>query len=332
MPAPSAASSAASSAAPSAAQVAAVRRFNRIYTARAGLLTDGHLGSAFALAEVRILFELAHRRGVTATELCRELGLDKGYVSRVLRGFARRGYVRRGASSSDARRMPLTLTARGRAAFAPLERAANARVRDLLATIPAPTRARLVADMSGIAAAMAAARGAVTLRRPRPGDLGWVVQRHGALYAAEYGYDERFEALVAKIVAGFVETRDPARERCWIAEQDGAPVGSVFLVRSSGTVARLRLLLVEPSARGAGVGRRLVRACTTFARRAGYSAIELWTQEELAAARTIYAAEGYTLVSSAPHAMFGPPSIAETWRLELRNVVTPAGAPSGTPA
>ena len=303
--------------APTAAQVSAVRRFNRIYTARADLLTTGHLGSEFALAEVRILFELAHREGATAADLCRDLGLDKGYVSRVLRGFARRGYLTRNAAPDDARRSLLALTARGRAAFAPLERAAGDRVRGLLARIPEAARPRVVAAMTDIAATVATERSPVVLRAPRPGDLGWVVQRHGALYAEEYGYDERFEALVATIVAEFVEKRDPERERCWIAELDGAPVGSVFLVRLKGRVAKLRLLLVEPSARGAGVGRKLVHACTMFARRAGYRAIELWTQEELTAARKIYMAEGYRLVSTFRHRMFGPPAVAETWRLEL---------------
>lgn len=311
--------------APTATQVSAVRRFNRIYTTRADLLTTGHLGSEFALAEVRILFELAHREGATAADLCRDLGLDKGYVSRVLRGFARRGYLTRSAAPNDARRSLLALTSTGRAAFAPLERAASARVRGLLATIPEAARPRVVAAMTDIAATVATARSPVVLRAPRPGDLGWVVQRHGALYAEEYGYDERFEALVAKIVGEFVEKRDPKRERCWIAELDGAPVGSVFLVRLKGRVAKLRLLLVEPSARGAGVGRKLVHACTTFARRAGYRAIELWTQEELTAARKIYMAEGYRLVSTFRHRMFGPPAVAETWKLELTRQQQRAG-------
>lgn len=315
--------------APTTTEVAAVRRFNRTYTARANLLAEAHLDSAFSLAEVRLLFELAHRHRAAATDLCRDLRLDKGYVSRVLRRFRHRGLVRSAPSPADRRVAVLSLTRAGRAAFARLNAAASARVRAMLAPLSPVTRGKVLDAMAAIGAALgerattrAGARPAASvtvLRRPRPGDLGWVVQRHGALYAREYGYDERFEALVAKIVAEFVGTLDPKRERCWIAEQDGRPVGSVFLVRQKGRVARLRLLFVDPSARGAGVGRRLVHACTAFARAAGYTAIELWTQEELTAARTLYQREGYRLVSKQRHAMFGRPAVAETWRLELQD-------------
>lgn len=302
--------------------VAAVRRFNRFYTARARLLSPRHQGSPFGLGEMRILFELAHRERATAGELCRDLALDAGYVSRVLRAFRRKGLVTRVRDAADARRQLLTLTAKGRAAFAPLNRGAANEVREMLATIEPGRRARVVTAMATIERELADerpahAQAAFTLRQPLPGDLGWVVERHGVLYAKEYGYDHRFEGLVGTIVGDFAKHIDPARERCWIAVRDGERVGSVFLVKKTKTVAKLRLLLVEPSARGIGLGRALVHACTEFAREAGYAAIELWTQEELTAARAIYVKAGYELVSKRAHAMFGSPAVAETWRLRL---------------
>jgi DNA-binding MarR family transcriptional regulator/GNAT superfamily N-acetyltransferase len=318
--------------------VAAVRRFNRFYTARARLLGQRHQGSPFTLAEVRLLFELAHRPQCTAAELCQDLGLDAGYVSRVLAGFRRRRLVARRASPTDKRESILTMTAKGRAAFATLDRGAAAEVRELLAPLPDGDRRRVADAMQAIEAALdgrepsplptavsptppSAAHGAVILRDPRPGDLGWVIERHGALYAAEYGYDARFEGLVAGVIGEFVTTFDPSCERCWIAERDGERLGSVFLVRKDATTAKLRLLLVEPTARGLGLGRTLVEACTAFARACGYAAIELWTQSELVAARAIYVREGYELVASEPHAMFGKHCVAETW---LKQITTTA--------
>lgn len=318
--------------------VAAVRRFNRFYTARARLLGQRHQGSPFTLAEVRLLFELAHRPQCTAAELRRDLGLDAGYVSRVLAGFRRRGLVARRASPTDKREAILTMTAKGRAAFATLDRGAATEVREMLAPLPDADRRRVADAMQAIEAALdgrqrrliptaasptppAAAPGAVILRAPRPGDLGWVVERHGALYAAEYGYDARFEGLVAGVIGEFVAKFDPSCERCWIAERDGERLGSVFLVRKDATSAKLRLLLVEPAARGLGLGRLLVQACTAFARECGYAAIELWTQSELVAARGIYVREGYELVASEPHAMFGKDCVAETW---LKQITTTA--------
>lgn len=341
------------------ARVAAVRRFNHFYIARADLLGDRHQGSAFSLGEGRLLFELAHGDAPTATQLCSVLRLDAGYVSRVLRDFRRRGLVSRTTSPTDKRESLLSLTAKGRAAFAPLEAGAAARMKKMLGVLAPSAQQEVIRAMQTIEAALtqpvagdtianpragaggpAAARrrasevatprlrASITLRRHRPGDLGWVASRHGALYAKEYGYDHRFEGLVASVIGEFVANFDHTRERCWIAELDGTPVGSVFLVKKSEAVAKLRLLLIEPSARGYGIGKKLVRTCTTFARSRGYEAIELWTQSDLYAARVIYTREGYQLVGSEAHSMFGPVGVAETWRLEL----TPADAPSCRPA
>jgi DNA-binding MarR family transcriptional regulator/N-acetylglutamate synthase-like GNAT family acetyltransferase len=306
--------------APSAAQVAAVRRFNRFYTARARLLADDHLGSAFSLGEVRLLYELAHRDRPTASELCRDLNLDAGYVSRILASFRRKRLVARTPSPDDRRQARLALTAKGRKAFAPLERQAGKRMREMLAELAPEARAGLVRAMATVQEALAApvlVTGTVTFRAPRPGDLGWIVQRHGELYWDEWQYDQCFEALVATIVGDFMKNLDPDRERCWIAELDGERVGSVFLVKKSETTAKLRLLLVEPSARGHGIGAKLVRLCTDFARSAGYSEITLWTQSELVAARKLYVHEGYQLVDTKPHEDFGKPCVAETWTLGL---------------
>jgi DNA-binding MarR family transcriptional regulator/GNAT superfamily N-acetyltransferase len=305
---------------PSAAEITAVRRFNRFYTARARLLADDHLGSAFSLGEVRLLYELAHRNAPTASELCRDLNLDAGYVSRILAAFRKKGLVSRTPSQEDRRQGRLELTAKGRKAFAPLEKQAGERMRDMLADLEPEARSGLVTAMTTVQEALGAplpAPAKVTFREPRAGDLGWIVQRHGELYWKEWGYDQRFEALVATIVGDYVAHRVPARERCWIAELNGQRAGSVFLVQKSKTVAKLRLLLVEPSARGHGIGGKLVRKCTEFAREAGYSQVTLWTQSELVAARKLYVAEGYRLVGSMPHADFGKKCVSETWTLTL---------------
>jgi len=299
-------------------RVAAVRRFNRFYTSRIGVLH--YLGGEFSLGEVRVLYELAHRADPpTATELCRELGVDAGYLSRLLRGFERRRLITRTPSDVDGRRSHVALTAAGRAAFAPLGARSHAEVVALLAPLAETDQRRLVEAMQTIEGVLGGAdRTPPFMLRPhRPGDMGWVVQRHGALYAEEFGWDERFEALVATIVARFIERYDPARERCWIAEKDGERIGAVFLVRRSRTAAQLRLLLVEPKARGLGVGTRLVAECERFARASGYRTIVLWTNSVLLAARRIYEAAGYRLTRKERHKSFGHDLVGETWEKTL---------------
>ena len=305
-------------AAPSA--VNAVRRFNRFYTRQVGLLNEGFLESPFSLTEVRVLYELAHRDGPTATELVEELGLDAGYLSRILRTFGQRGLITRTRSPTDGRRSHLSLTTRGRQAFAALDARQSDEVAALLARLSWEEQQGLVDAMHAVEAHLGAAAAptpAYVLRPHQPGDMGWVVQRHGALYAQEYGWDGRFEALVAEIVARFLKQFDSKRERCWIAERNGYNVGSVFLVRKTAAVAQLRLLLVEPSARGLGIGKRLVAECTRFARDAGYTKITLWTQSNLLAARGIYRAEGYRIVRQGRHHSFGYDLVEEVWDLTL---------------
>ena len=300
----------------------AVRAFNRFYTRRIGALDDAHLGSEFSLGEMRVLYELAHRDAPTASEIGDSLGLDRGYLSRTLLSFKKRGLVA-AEKGEDRRTTLLRLTPAGRKAFAPLERKAREAVVEMLEPLSTANQQRVVASMNTIRAALQdstdgeVAAEPFVLRAPRPGDLGWIVHRHGALYAQEFGYDERFEALVAKVVAGFVENWDAERERCWIAERDGEIVGSIFVVAHSKRIAKLRLLLVEPSARGLGIGRRLVDEVIAFARRVGYARLELWTQSELKAARAIYKAAGFTLVGEEEHELFGKPLTAETWALDL---------------
>ena len=302
--------------------VAAVRRFNRFYTRQIGLLDDGLLKTPFSLTEARVLFELAHGHGLTATALRTALGLDAGYLSRLLRSFERRGLIRRERSARDRRESHIHLTGKGRAAFASLNTRQERQVSGMIGKLTARDRGELTNAMRSIERVLGAtavrAAAQWTLRDPRPGDLGWVVHRHGALYHKEYGWDARFEALVARIVADFVDRFDPARERCWIAEQHGQIVGSVFLVRVNEEVAKLRLLLVEPSARGTGLGKALVNACVEFARQAGYKTITLWTQSVLSAARHIYASAGFVLVKSEPADSFGHKLVSETWELALR--------------
>jgi DNA-binding MarR family transcriptional regulator/N-acetylglutamate synthase-like GNAT family acetyltransferase len=299
--------------------VNAVRAFNRFYTRKIGVLGDHLLNSPYSLAEMRVLYELAHRDAPTATELGRDLGLDAGYLSRILRRFESGKLLVRTASKTDARRSLLRLTARGRAVFAPLDRRAKDEVASLLGPLPPPRQQQVVEAMTTIENALGAAVAQpYALRRHQPGDMGWVVHRHGAIYWQEWRYNAEFEALVARIVADFLDNLDPARERCWIAERNAAIVGSVFLVKKSKTVAKLRLLLVEPSARGLGLGRRLVDECVKFARAAGYRKITLWTQSELTAARGIYKAAGFKLVAEHQHDAFGRHGlVAETWDLGL---------------
>jgi DNA-binding MarR family transcriptional regulator/GNAT superfamily N-acetyltransferase len=305
----------------SAAQhrIAAVRRFSRFYTRTIGALHEGLLRSRFSLTEARVLYELAQVATTTAGELGRALDLDPGYLSRILQRFEQDGLLARAASPTDRRQSLLSLTDAGREAFAPLDARSRDETAALLDGLPEPAQQSLVAAMGCIETVLGAPHSAPwMMRQHRPGDIGWVVARHGALYAQEYGFDSRFEALVAKVAGEFLASHDPARERCWIAERDGVNVGSVFLVRNTDEVAKLRLLLVEPAARGLGVGRRLVSECLGFARTAGYRRVALWTNEVLVAARAIYQQAGFCLVASAPHRDFGPPMMGEDWELELR--------------
>ncbi|HTQ54973.1 MAG TPA: helix-turn-helix domain-containing GNAT family N-acetyltransferase [Bryobacteraceae bacterium] len=301
--------------------VPAIRRFNRFYTRHIGVLQEGLLNSPLSLTEVRLLYELAHRPGITATTLSQELGLDPGYLSRLLRQFGRRGWIKRSTSAADRRHVLLALTRRGRATLRPLEERSDRQVARMLDPLSSGEQRDLLEAMRRIEEILAPApdRPAPVLLRPhQPGDLGWIVYRHGVLYAREYRYDERFEALVAEIAAKFIQHFDPARDRCWIAERGAERAGCVMLVHKSATVARLRLLIVEPSARGYGIGRRLVQECIRFARQAGYRKIMLWTQSELRAARGIYQKAGFHLVHEEPHQSWGRDHlVAETWELKL---------------
>jgi len=301
-------------------RVAAVRRFNRFYTRQIGLLQESYLKSQFSLSQVRVLYELAHRERPTATELGRELGLDPGYLSRILRLFERRGFLKRTPSKADGRQSHLFLTARGQAAFAPLNTRSREEIGSMLRALRARDQIGLVDSMraiEGVLGAQPEKKVPYLLRPHRPGDMGWVVSRHGALYAQEYGWDETFEALVAGIVKKFIEHYDPRKERCWIAEKDGEPVGSVFMVKQSATVAKLRLMLVEPKARGLGIGARLVDECVRFAGQTGYGKITLWTNSVLRAARRIYKEAGFRLIRQERHRSFGHDLVGETWDLKL---------------
>jgi DNA-binding MarR family transcriptional regulator/GNAT superfamily N-acetyltransferase len=305
---------------PAHESVSAIRRFNRLYTKHIGVLREGHLDSPFSLTEVRVLYELAHRDGLTASELARELALDSGYLSRILRSFEQRGLIEKTRSESDARQTHLRLTETGRTAFAPLDSRADDEIAALVERVHPDDRRRLTEAMRTIERVLvpgAEASRSYLIRTHQPGDIGWVVYRHGVLYAREYGWDERFEALVAQIVAEFVQNFDARRERCWIAEQNGERVGSVFLVRKTDTIAKLRLLLVEPKARGLGIGHRLVDECIRFARQARYERMTLWTNSVLHAARRIYEEAGFRLVSEEAHSMFGKDLVGQTWELEL---------------
>jgi DNA-binding MarR family transcriptional regulator/N-acetylglutamate synthase-like GNAT family acetyltransferase len=300
-------------------RVEAVRRFNRFYTEQISLLHEELLLSPFSLTEARVLYELAHREKPTATELAKELGLDVGYLSRILRGFKKRGLIKKKLSDSDARQSFLSLSERGNEAFGALNTRAAAEIARLLSELPIIGQNRLIEAMHAIEELLGGKpeRTSYLLRPHQPGDMGWIVHRHGVLYAQEYGWDEQFEALVAGIVAEFIQRYDPQRERCWIAEQDGDIVGSVFVVNQSMKVARLRLLLVEPRARGQGLGGRLVSECLKFARQVGYRKVTLWTSSALRAARHLYESAGFRLVHQEPHHSFGHDLIAETWDLTL---------------
>jgi DNA-binding MarR family transcriptional regulator/GNAT superfamily N-acetyltransferase len=310
-----------------AERITALRQFNRFYTRRIGVLHEGLLDTRLSLAESRLLWELAHTEQTTATELAARLELDAGYLSRLLRGFKERGLVKASRSASDARQTRLSITAAGRRAFAPLDRRSQAEVANLLDPLSDAQQRELLTAMACIESLLGtrARTQPFVLRAHRPGDIGWVVSRHGALYAQEYGWDLHFEALVARIAASFVEQFDPSREACWIAERDGSQIGCVFLVQARdeatqavepGT-AQLRMLLVEPAARGLGLGVALVNECERFARQAGYRRIRLWTNSLLLAARGIYQRAGYRLLASEPHHSFGHDLVGETWELNL---------------
>lgn len=302
------------------AHVESVRGFNRFYTRRIGVLGDHLLDSPYSLTEMRVLYELAHRPAATATELGRELGLDAGYLSRILRRFESLKLIGRSPSTDDARRSVLRLTAAGRKAFAPLDTRARREISDMLGPLSGSAQRDVVGAMRDIERLLggpAPRDAAIRLRRHRPGDMGWVVHRHGELYAREWGYNAEFEALVARIVADFLDNLDPSAERCWIAEREGEILGSVFVVRKTKQAAKLRLLLVEPSARGLGLGRRLVDECIRFARRAGYRKMTLWTQADLTAARHVYQQAGFVCVRRISRRSFGAERTAETWEREL---------------
>jgi DNA-binding MarR family transcriptional regulator/ribosomal protein S18 acetylase RimI-like enzyme len=303
-------------------RVTAVRRFNRFYTKQIGILDEGLLQSPFSLAEVRVLYEIANGKDVSAVELAEGLRLDPGYLSRILRRFRKDGLVRREISAADGRRSLLTMTEKGRRTFATLDARQEEEVAALLHRVPPAGRRRLIESMRAIEEILRApaedSNRSYLLRPHQPGDMGWITHRHGVLYAQEYGYDERYEALVAKIAAGFIEHLDAARERCWIAERSGEMTGSIFLVKKSATVAKLRLLYVEPAARGLGIGARLIDECVRFARRVRYRKITLFTHSELLAARHLYRKAGFMLVGEQPYQSFSRDDlVAETWELTL---------------
>jgi len=305
----------------SSSQVALARSFNRDYTRRIGLLQRSVLDSPYSLTQARVLYEIAHRRGVAATELAQELHLDPGYLSRVLKRLTADRLLVQRATASDARRRHLQLTPTGRQCFAQLNRKSQQQIAQMLSQLDEPRLHAALDAMQAILAAFNAGPAASdVLRSHRAGDLGWVVARHGELYFHEYGFDQRFEALVARVVADFITNFDPQRERCWIAERDGQRLGCIFLVAKNRTTAKLRLLLVDPAARGCGLGGRLVGECIEFARAARYRRLELWTQKNLAAARHLYLRAGFKKISQELHDRFGPQLVGETWSLELGSV------------
>ncbi|SRR5579871_185506 len=302
-------------------RVAAVRRFNRFYTTQIGLLKPAYLDSGLSLTQARVLYEIANRNGLTAKDLAEEFDLDAGYLSRILSMYARRGWIRRQASPDDARRQHLTLTPKGRAAYAPLETRSESTTRALLGRLPENAQSRLVAAMQTIERLLAPGKNETPnlLRPHRPGDIGWIISRHAAIYGREYGWDETFERVVAEIAAAFLKNFDPKREHCWIAERDGEFAGCVFLVRRPGQpkMCQLRLLLVEPSARGLGIGSRLVEECLRFARQCGYRQMMLWTHACLTAARAIYKKAGFRLTESEKKRNWGCDVVSEIWEIDL---------------
>lgn len=297
-----------------------VRRFNRSFTRRIGVLREGLLHTPYSLTEARILLEIAHRDAPTASDLSRELGLDPGYLSRILARLEGQGLIEKMRSEADGRRRLLSLTPAGGDAFSLLDARSREEVTEMLGELSEGDQRRLLDAMQTIEGVLDRDfkfSGPFFLRTHEPGDMGWIVHRHGVLYAQEYGWDERFEALVAQIVADFVNDYDPAKERCWIAEMNGEAVGCVFVVRESETAAKLRLLLVEPKVRGLGLGTRLVEECIRFARRTGYDTLTLWTNSVLDAARHIYEEHGFELTEEQEHRSFGKDLVGQNWRLKL---------------
>jgi DNA-binding MarR family transcriptional regulator/N-acetylglutamate synthase-like GNAT family acetyltransferase len=300
-------------------RIDAVRRFNRFYTRRIGALQHGYMGSPFPLPQARVLYEIGQRGECTASELGAELDLDLGYLSRLLQTLRRQGMVQGEAAKEDARRVRLSLTAKGRKAYQQLDGRSRELVAGMLGKLASPDQERLVGALQAVESVLERKdQSRIALRPHRPGDMGWIVERHAVLYHEQDGWGARFEALVAGIVKDFLENFDAERERCWIAERGGERVGCVFVVKQSATVAKLRLLIVEPSARGAGIGRRLVDECIAFARAKGYKKLVLWTHAHLLAARSIYKAAGFQkLPKTEVHDTFGPKAVSEFWELKL---------------
>lgn len=301
-------------------EAAALREFNRFYTRRLGVLNEGLLDSPFSLAEVRVMYELFARGPAMPSELADRLDMDRGYLSRLFMRLDEQGLLKSEASDLDRRSRTLSLTRKGRTAFAKLDAKSQAQAAELIAPMDSRGRRRLISALREMRRALgdaSAAAGPIVLRGHRPGDIGMVTQRHGELYAREYGWDERFEALVAGILSRYIAEFNPARERCWIAERDGEFLGCVFLMHKGADTAQLRMLLVEPAARGTGLGRTLVDECIRFARQCGYKQMVLWTNSQLDAARHIYLSHGFELVREEPHDAFGDGSVGQYWTLEL---------------
>ena len=294
-----------------------VRRFNRFYTRQIGVLHEHLLDSPFSLTEVRILYELAHRNDLTSADLCRELGLNAGYLSRVISGFDKQGLIAKSRSPTDARATRLQLTDAGQRTLAPLVDASRRDVAAMLERLPPTAQQDLVAAMNEIEGLLGEPSPGYLLRNPQPGDMGWIIHRQAVLYAQEYGWNNEYEALVAEILAKFVREFDPVRERCWIAEKDGKVIGSVLIVRQDDTTAKLRLLYVDPCARGLGIGSRLVDKCLRFSRQAGYTKMVLWTNSILTGARRIYDRAGFQLVEEEAHHSFGKDLIGQVLAREL---------------
>lgn len=294
-----------------------VRRFNRFYTRQIGVLHEHLLDSAFSLTEVRILYELAHQEQLTSADLCRELGLNAGYLSRVIAGFEKQGLIAKTRSPTDARAVQLQLTEQGQRTLAPLVDASRREVAAMLERLPPTAQQELVDAMGQIQGLLGEASPSYILRNPQPGDMGWIIHRQAVLYAQEYGWNNEYEALVAEILAKFVREFDPARERCWIAEKDGKVIGSVFIVRQDDTTAKLRLLYVEPCARDLGIGSRLVNECLRFSRQVGYTKMVLWTNSILTGARRIYDRAGFELVEEEAHHSFGKDLVGQVLARDL---------------
>lgn len=299
-------------------RVQALRKFNRFYTIQIGLLNQGLLKTAFSLTQSRILFELAHRKQLTASDLIRGLGVDPGYLSRIIGVFEKQGLVKRGRSNADSRQRPLTLTAKGKKTFSVLDERSSEEARKLLSKLSNENQQSLLQAMQTIHEILepeSKQEPAYLLRSHEPGDIGWIIHRHGALYAEEYNWDETFEALVGEILVNFAKQHNPKKEKLWIAEMNGERIGSVMVVNAGNQVAQLRLLLLEPKARGKGLGKRLVHECVQFARKKGYRKIKLWTQSNLLEARHLYTRAGFELVKQKPHHSFGHDLVSEVWEL-----------------